>query len=333
MSDSPWQNPFPMVEVAACNLCGATSTETVYEGPDRLLRHAGWFRVVQCRRCGLLYQNPRPANIGPFYEGDYGPFQAAQRCFAAQPAADAVAEPEAATERDTAALGAARAYERLLQQAVPGPPGRLLDVGCATGDFVLLLASRGWQVAGNDLSAAAVAQARRRLAAYPGAELHNGPLSDAPFAAASFDVVTIWHTIEHLPDPRVTLCEVWHLLRPGGTLLIQTPAWLSLESRLWGPYWSGYDCPRHFYLFSHRTLYDLLEQTGFEPRRWLVHTSYYLWIISLIFAIQDRLPPELVYRLYTLLHQRWCVRLFKPFFRVIDWGGQGSHLTVVAVKR
>jgi SAM-dependent methyltransferase len=318
-----------MVDVAACNLCGAAHTETVHEGPDRLLRHGGWFRVVQCRRCGLLYQNPRPAKIAPFYEGAYGPFQAAQRCFTVSPATDAQGEPA----MDAAALGAARAYARLLEQVASGPPGRLLDVGCATGDFLLLLAAQGWHVAGNDLSTAAIEQARRRFAAHQHADLRSGSLAAAQFATASFDVVTIWHTIEHVPDPRNTLREAWRVLRPGGILLIQTPAWLSLESRLWGPYWSGYDCPRHFYLFSRRTLSDLLQQTGFTPHRWMVQTSYYLWIISLIFAIQDRLPAAWVQWLYGVLHQRWCVRLFKPFFAVIDRSGQGSHLTVAALKQ
>jgi SAM-dependent methyltransferase len=221
----------------------------------------------------------------------------------------------------------------LLHQVVSGPPGRLLDIGCATGDFVWLLAAQGWQVAGNDLSAAAIEQARRRFPAPLRGAFHSGSLASAQFAPESFDVVTLWHTIEHLPDPAGTLREAWRLLRPGGMLLIQTPAWLSLESQLWGPYWSGYDCPRHLYIFSRRTLSAMVEQAGFEPRRWLVHTSYYLWIISLIFALQDRLPRSVVYGLYTLLHQRWCVRLFKPFYRVIDRGGQGSHLTMAAIKR
>jgi hypothetical protein len=65
----------------------------------------------------------------------------------------------------------------------------------------------------------------------------------------------------------------------------------------------------------------------------MVQTSYYLWIISLIFAIQDRLPAAWVQWLYGVLHQRWCVRLFKPFFAVIDRSGQGSHLTVAALKQ
>lgn len=310
-------NPFPMVAVV-CNLCGADNCATIYEGPDRLLGHPGHFRVVQCRCCGLVYQNPRPADIAPFYTGNYGPFQPAARCFATQ------------SQTPAAALGAARSYYHLLAQCTTTPPGRLLDVGCATGDFLHLMHTLGWQVAGCDLSPAAIAIARQQLPATTHHNIRIGHLEEADFPAATFDVVTLWHTLEHLPDPLGTLRAVRRVLRHDGQLIIQTPAWLSLEARLWGRYWSAYDCPRHFFIFSPRTLRDMLHQAGFTSQRSLPHTSYYVWIISLVFVLQEHLPPHFVQRIYSLLHQRWWVRYWKPFFLVIDRSGLGSHLTVCA---
>lgn len=317
-------NTFPEVEVC-CNLCGSWESECIHTGPDRLLNHPGTFTVVQCRRCGLIYQNPRPADIAPFYEGVYAPFEQA----------------EPSTDTATGSTGGVEwEYYRLFQQAVDLPSGQLLDVGCARGDFLVWMHRYGWEVAGCDVHPESVAITQRRLQA-AGVEqptVRVGALEEAAFPDNSFDVVTLWHSLEHVPDPLSTLREVRRVLRPGGLVLIQIPAWLSLESRLWGKYWSGFDCPRHLYMFSPTTLSALLTKAGFqEQRSFISHLSYYIWLISLLFFLRERLgggrrDTHLADRIYHALHMRPIVRICSPFFRVVDYIGLGSTVTMSGKK-
>jgi 2-polyprenyl-3-methyl-5-hydroxy-6-metoxy-1,4-benzoquinol methylase len=289
-----------------------------------MLGHPGSFRLVQCRRCGLIYQNPRPVDMAPYYAGSYLPFEhRPQR----QPLEHRQTTPE------TVAVGAAGGYYQLMRQATKRTSGRLLDVGCATGDFLVVMAAAGWEVAGCDFSTRAVEQARRRVAPYQTPHVVHGSLEAAAFPDEAFDIVTLWHSIEHLPDPLGTLQEVQRILRPDGLLVIQTPAWLSLESQLWKGYWSGLDLPRHLYVFSPQTLAATLVRAGFAIERMLPETSYYFWLVSLLFLAQRWVSPHLLGWLYRVLRRGPAVAYFKPFFRVIDQSGQGSLLTVVARKR
>ncbi len=139
-------------------------------------------------------------------------------------------------------------------------PGRALDVGCGDGDFLAHLRRRGWEVIGLELSAAAAGRARER-----GLEVREVELEGAGFAPASFDLVTLWHVLEHLPDPRRALREVRRILKPGGRLVLEVPDVASPTFRLCGESWFPLDVPRHLQHFEPRTLRRLLVMTGFEP--------------------------------------------------------------------
>jgi len=315
---------YPPREHICCNLCGAQEADLIYQGPDRMLGHPGSFPLVQCRRCGLIYQSPRPIDMAPYYAGHYLPFEHRPRRRLL---------PRRQSAPAATAVGAAGGYYNLLQLTTSRSSGRILDVGCATGDFLVAMDSAGWQVAGCDLDPAAIARAKERLPAAQRDQVVAGPLETAGFAAESFDVVTLWHSIEHLPDPARMLREVHRILHPAGLLIVQTPAWLSLESQLWKGYWSGFDCPRHLFIFSARTLTCMLHKAGFAVGRSLPQTSYYIWIMSVLFFLQQWLPPAAIGWLYRRLNSGPAFLYCSPFFKVIDSSGQGSHLTFVASKR
>lgn len=302
-------------ENVVCFLCGADYGEVVHHGPDLLLGHPGHFRLVQCRHCGLIYQNPRPADLRPFYEGDYLPFRTT---------ASALGE-------DIVVGGAAANYRRLLHQVIPsGTTGALLDVGCATGDFLVAMQAEGWQVTGCDASDAACAVARRRLGA--AATIKAGELEKHAFPSASFDVVTLWHSLEHMPNPRTVLAEVRRVLRPNGVVLLQTPAWLSLESQLWKRSWVGWDAPRHTVVFSPRTLRLMLEATGLVVQQSLRDWSYYNWILSCLFFLGRHLSPQHLAHVHSLLKRPFVVRYFRPFFWVVDHSPLCSQITFAAQR-
>jgi SAM-dependent methyltransferase len=121
----------------------------------------------------------------------------------------------------------------------------------------------GWQVNGVELSPQATAHARNVL----GLDVRQGSLEEAGYPDAHFDVVTLWHVLEHLPSPRRTLVEVKRVLKPGGTLICEVPNEHSLQSRLLGKHWFHLDPPRHLYAFSPTTLRRVVRAAGLAVLR------------------------------------------------------------------
>src|SRR3954447_6262397 len=191
--------------------------------------------LVRCRRCGLGYLNPRPT---PSEVARYYP----QRYYAHRP-------------------GQHARYERELAFVGPGP-GRLLDIGAAGGEFLLVARDRGWDVAGIEPFASPTDAAKDldiSHEAFPGR---------TTLASESFDRITAWAVFEHLHDPAAGFAEAARLLRPGGRLVVQVPNQRSIAT-LWG---RQEDVPRHLYFFTPRTLSAYGSRFGLELRR-VVHTT------------------------------------------------------------
>ena len=138
--------------------------------------------------------------------------------------------------------------------------GRLLDIGCAKGEF-LNVARRHFDVQGVEVSATALKEARAIL----GPRVFAGDLLEANFPEASFDVITLFSTVEHLAEPVAVLQECRRLLRDGGNLVIKTPNFSSLNRRLLRGGWSGYKLPEHCFFFSPRGIQRLFLRAGLEP--------------------------------------------------------------------
>jgi SAM-dependent methyltransferase len=137
--------------------------------------------------------------------------------------------------------------------------GRLLDVGCGSGEWLASMRERGWNVAGLDFDQDAV-----RIAKQSGLEVRSGTLKEQNYASKSFDAVTLHHVIEHVPDPVETLTECARILVNGGQLVLSTPNSASLGHRIFKEYWRGLEPPRHLHIFSGRSLRRVLEQAGFR---------------------------------------------------------------------
>src|SRR5262249_10576488 len=136
-----------------------------------------------------------------------------------------------------------------------------LDFGCGGGSYLRRMHGAGWQVVGLDVSAAAVERVRTDL----GLPALAGTLPHPLLEPAGFDVVTMWHSLEHVHDPPAVLREGRRLLVPGGRLLVAVPNIDSLAFRWFGPAWYALDLPRHLTHFTPRTLTLMLQQAGFRP--------------------------------------------------------------------
>jgi len=138
--------------------------------------------------------------------------------------------------------------------------GKLLDVGCATGTFLVDARTHGFDIEGIEPSEAATDAARLQH----GLEIRNDSFSSAHFGAQSFDAVTLWDVVEHLPDPVAAISKCNDLLRPGGYLFLTTGDVSSRFARIMGRRWHLLTPPQHVSFFSRRSLHLLLERCGFQ---------------------------------------------------------------------
>jgi SAM-dependent methyltransferase len=305
-----------MIHVA-CNFCGRDDTQPVNQGPDLYLGRPGHFCLVRCRHCGLIYQDPRPSpdelpELYPAAEYElYSP---------------AIAGEPSAVRRADRAHGMSRRRRQI--ERFRAEPGRLLDIGCATGNFMAAMRDHGWQVTGVELSREAAAYAREKL----GLDVHTGMLEEQTLPDGAFDVVTMWDVLEHVLDPRVTLAGVRRLLRPGGLFVASVPNPASLEARLFGDSWAGWDRPRHLHLFPPDLLCRYLLAAGFADITLRSFSGRLrVTLLSVEYLLRARQIPESKWRPWLGLAYNLPLRLITwPLYRLGEHFNQTTNITAFA---
>jgi len=236
-----------------CNLCGARDAVVLF--PSTLKKdtpNVDDFRctssaygvhppIVRCRRCGLVYANPRWG--AKVVEDNYR----------------AVEDKTYVEEQEGRVLTFSRNLDPLEKLVAPtSQTRRFLDVGCHIGVMVELAQKRGWEAWGVEPSEWAAAHARAK-----GLRVITGTLDSAGMTENYFDVVTMWDVIEHLTDPAAVLRDAHRVLKPGGILGVHTIDISSVFARLMGHRWPWL-MEMHLYYFSPQTLARMLEETGFQ---------------------------------------------------------------------
>lgn len=263
-------------------------------------------RLVMCRQCGLVTQDPpvRPDQVERLYPPGYTAHTPASRSRSIYGGLKSL-------------LGgaAARAAARHLPAG-----GGCLEVGCGNGAFLARLAEErpDVELAGVDIVDLGVA--------LPRFTFYRGQLEAIDFGTRRFDLVYCSNLIEHVPDPFVFLRKCAALLRPGGVLYGVTPDHLSVDRYLFGRYWAGYHYPRHTFVFDHRNLVQVLSATGFERVR--VRGSHGFWYLSLANRFVERpgtKPRGLLFALVSAL--------FLPVDLLINLFRCHGSLTFVAQRK
>jgi SAM-dependent methyltransferase len=201
----------------------------------------------------------------------------------------------------------------------------VLDVGCATGELLLAVREAGnANVAGVEPGERAASVARER-----GLNIYSGLLEDAAIESDSVDMVVMSHTLEHVRDPVATLREALRVLRPGGALLLWLPNVESVEARVLGRYWIGYDPPRHLTTFGVSTLTRALDLAGFRVAQVRHETVGLEWAWAVRLAARERSPA--LERVLARLHPLLIVAA-TPLAAIGALTRRSGRVRVIAVK-
>lgn len=216
-----------------CPVCGGRAWEHLFESRS--------FAIGRCKACHLVRTLGVPDDgtvTYPHFEQSETPVVKLMRFMVAQ---------------------LLRERASIVSRVRPASVGaRLLDVGCGSGSFARLMVSRGFDVVGVEPFSLGKPVEERRL------RLLRAPLEQVKGEIGHFDVITMWHVLEHIDDPKQLLATVKGLLEPGGVLVVSVPNFQSWQSKVFKGGWFHLDPPRHVTHFEKATLWPLLEGAGFE---------------------------------------------------------------------
>lgn len=234
------------------------------------------FSVVRCTSCGIArtLPRPRPDSVSQFYQDDYGPYVGTR------------STSEKIQSQQTLLRRSIRKLFRFNTQATPNcPPGRLLDIGCASGKYLLEMANRGWEISGIEPSPSASAYARSQ-----GIPVHTGTPDDAPPPDTPYDLITAWMVIEHLYNPVGTLKRLHEWTKPDGWLAFSVPNISSLDFTIFKDAGYAVQDPTHIHHFDPPSIRRLLKHTGWTPVK-IIHQrtlANYIGSLGIVLSAHDR---------------------------------------------
>lgn len=312
-------SPPPQVELeeARCPLGCNSDDEFVLAGHDRLHDLPGEFRIVRCRRCGLMRTNPRPTpqTIGYYYPASYGPYLGTR---------------VSANPRGGSRLRARlRSWLPTYSQCIPDlRPGRMLEIGCASGAFMHDMAIKGWSVEGIEFSPEAADAARSM--GYP---VIAGTLESVEKPLGPFDLIVGWMVIEHLHDPMSCLRRLHSWTVPGGWLALSVPNVDSADFRWFKDRNYAIHLPNHLYHFSPKTLEQVLDRTGWRVVKVHHERTPGNWVGSLGHVVTDLGLPRLGHWISDLhTHSAPLKLLLYPLSSLLAFFGQTGRMTVWAKR-
>lgn len=246
-----------------CPICSKTEFKNFLVVQDKSVSQES-FVLVQCANCQLKFTNPRPdeASIGPYYASE-----------------------EYISHSDTNKGLLNKTYRLVRSMAVKnkvelvnrlGSKGNLLDYGCGVGYFLEACQKQGWEVEGMEPNDTARHQTEEKI----GKPLFKGKVEE--LGEEKFEVITLWHVLEHVHRLNQTLQSLVKATKKGGHLVIAVPNADSYDAQKYGANWAAYDVPRHLYHFNKASMQKLLKKHKLElkevlPMKW---DAYYVSILS-----------------------------------------------------
>ena len=282
----------------SCNNCGSTDAELITKGVEHEYNNTtdDVFNVVRCRKCGLVYLNPRPdiSELETIYPPNYYAYSLE----------------EGYDENQRQNFYYKYRYQQILRGLeacltfVNAPdPVRILDIGCADGhilNWFQKVRTRQVETYGVDMNEKAVAKANAA-----GHKAYAGRFEDVELPENHFDFVWASHVIEHVPDPKAFAEKVHRILKPGGIFWFWTPNINSFDAKLFkNKHWGAYHFPRHWVFYDPKSVKELARLTNFE----LVHLEFQPNAIFWVWTMHSLMKANPVLKNFA-----------DPLFPPIDW--------------
>jgi 2-polyprenyl-3-methyl-5-hydroxy-6-metoxy-1,4-benzoquinol methylase len=234
-----------MIEVVSlCPICSASSFQSFLTAKDYTTT-GETFELVKCATCQFIITSPRPDqdSIAKYYQSDK---------YISHTGSSTSLFDKIYLFARTITLGWKRQLINKYKTS-----GKLLDYGCGTGEFLYHLKKNGWQISGVEPSA----EARKKSAQLLQLFIYEGI---EEVREERFDVITLWHVLEHIHDLNEKLRSLKGVLKEDGIIFIAVPNHESPDGKKYGAHWAGYDVPRHLWHFSKETMKKLFDKNGLQ---------------------------------------------------------------------
>jgi 2-polyprenyl-3-methyl-5-hydroxy-6-metoxy-1,4-benzoquinol methylase len=231
--------------IEACPVCGERRFSLFKEVKDHFLTRE-IFLIQQCNSCNFRFVSPRPSadEIGKYYLSD-----------------EYISHDSSKVDLFSRIYKLARTVSIRSKYHIVrryAGTGKMLDIGCGTGEFLHYCSMHGFEVEGVEPSEKARNYAK---------QVNNlsvcGKLAEITSAQKKYDCITLWHVLEHLHDLNGTLLQIRELLNPGGVVIAAVPNSGSWDAGKYGEYWAAFDVPRHLYHFVEQSMQNLAGKHGF----------------------------------------------------------------------
>lgn len=223
------------------------------------------FNIVQCNSCGFKFTNPRPQtnDLGRYYKSE-----------------EYISHSNTKKGFINSAYQSVRKYTLLKKLQLISKfykTGNILDIGCGTGEFLNVCKNAKWNCIGiePDDDAREMGKNNYSLDVRPELEINN-------LASESFDIITMWHVLEHVPDLNQRILDLKRLLKPKGIIIIAVPNCDSYDAKVYKEHWAAYDVPRHLYHFTPASIEHLFKKHQLKMFRIMpmVFDSFYVSMLS-----------------------------------------------------
>jgi len=250
--------------LGSCPLCGSNN---IHKGYKKIKDHAvsqDDFTLDRCQDCDLIFTNPRPSQkeIHPYYAFD--------EYYSHSDGGNDLISKIYQTVKDRNISTKLKRLKKLI-----GRQGKWLDYGCGTAELINQGKINGWTVFGVEPNEQAFSLSKLKLPNQIFQSIHSCDEN-------SFDIITLYHVLEHIHDLKETVNLLLNRLKVGGYIIIAVPNPLSPDSEKYGAFWAGWDLPRHLYHFTDHTmqLFAQIYNLNLIETEPLIFDSYYVSLLS-----------------------------------------------------
>lgn len=260
--------------IEICENCQEKEFLNVFTGEDKFHSIGEKFSFLKCNNCGIYLLSPKlpTIEVQEYYPENY-------MCYL-----NAIED----EKKFFLKIDRTRGREKRCRQVLSRHKrtGRILDIGCATGIFLDGMKNHGWDCIGIEPNAIAADYAKEHF----GLTVFSDYLSNIQLPDNHFDVITLWDVFEHVYDSHQLIEHVYKLLKPGGILMGSMPNGDSWERYIFGKHWVGWEVPRHYRVYTPKTIQEFLKRKNFKDievfsfigRHGVFMISFEIWLKSIL---------------------------------------------------